>query len=599
MTGTPQRLDQLDPALQQGLEHWRERFLETYGFDSLPDDLPDAALRTITASEFAAGVTLKHWPDLSRDLKDRRPLDELLDRFAAEVLASNAVPNDAKRELRQFRHRMMFRILSDELSGRTTTEQTLRALSLLADRLIDIAMHLGQRYTSERFGELLDEGGETIPLITLGMGKLGGKELNFSSDIDLIFLFPRQGESDGRRCVSAQEYCIRWSQQVVGLLDDNTTDGFVFRVDTRLRPFGDSGPPVTSFAALESYLLQHARTWERYAYVKARIVGTRPPDADQKTLFDELLRPFIYRRYLDYGLFESLRDMHRMIDAERRGLVNNIKLGPGGIREIEFIAQSLQLLRGGSKTELQTRSLRRALQSLAGDRDLSAESAKRLDAAYLFLRKLENYIQARGDRQTHDIPANAVDRAAAAFAMGFDCFDRLAEQLELHRNAVAEEFRAIAYVDEAPETTDDLLDLWESDADAERWAAVLSQREMPDSDSIATQLVEFRQTCKRQKPDKEAQRRIAVFLPQLLDLARNARAPTVAIARVLSILEQVLKRSAYIALLNENPATAVRLMSLCERSTFITGQLARYPGSARRAARPGSVHRCLQQTGAG
>ncbi|MDJ0916774.1 MAG: bifunctional [glutamate--ammonia ligase]-adenylyl-L-tyrosine phosphorylase/[glutamate--ammonia-ligase] adenylyltransferase [Woeseiaceae bacterium] len=571
------QLDELDPLLARGVENWRERFDEAHGLDSIPDALSAYVLRTVAASEFAAGVAVKQWPCLSGEIAGTRTLAELIDDFAGRLTDSGQDVMAAKRELRQFRHRMMFRILADELNGRASTVETLESLSLLADRLIDVAMRLGKAYTAERFGELFDKNDVPIPLITLGMGKLGGRELNFSSDIDLIFLFPRDGESNGRRSVSAQEYCMRWSQQIVGLLDDNTTDGFVFRVDTRLRPFGDSGPPVTSFSALEAYLLQHARTWERYAYVKANIVGTVPTDEDRRTLFEELLLPFVYRRYLDYGLFESLREMHRMIDAERRGLADNVKLGRGGIREIEFIVQSLQLLRGGSRPELQTRSLRSALNSLAGERDLSLESSKRLDDAYLFLRKLENVVQARNDRQTHDLPTTDADRAAAAFAMGYDSFEQLSVELEKHREAVAEEFQSVAHVDDVTEETDDVINLWHAIADERHWLNLMEEKGLPGTEPVAQELASFGKTCIRLKPDAESQKRLALFLPRLLELAREARSPAVAIKRVLTILEQILKRSAYIALLNESPATAQRLMSLCERSTFITEQLARYP----------------------
>jgi glutamate-ammonia-ligase adenylyltransferase len=215
------------------------------------------------------------------------------------------------------------------------------------------------------------------------MGKLGGRELNFSSDIDLIFLYPEGGDSDGQKCLSAQEYFTRVSRQVVALLDEVTADGFAFRIDTRLRPFGDSGPPVTSFAALESYLLQHGREWERYAYIKARIVGPSVPKPVADELMHDLITPFVYRRYLDYGVFESLRDMHGMIKAEvkKREMADNIKLGPGGIREIEFIVQSLQLVRGGSRLELQERGLLRVLPRLVGRHGLGEDSAKSLRSA--------------------------------------------------------------------------------------------------------------------------------------------------------------------------------------------------------------------------
>jgi glutamate-ammonia-ligase adenylyltransferase len=294
----------------------------------------------------------------------------------------------------------MLHILWREVAGVATLEDTLSGLSALADQLLDAAAGFAARQLCERYGVIRNEHGEPVSIVILGMGKLGGKELNFSSDIDLIFLFPSGTDSDGRKCLSAQEYFTRLSRHVVALLDEVTADGFVFRIDTRLRPFGDSGPPVVNYAALESYLLQHGRGWERYAYVKARIVGPQPVAAVVDELYAELISPFVYRRYLDFGVFESLRDMQGLIAAEvkRRELADNIKLGPGGIRAIEFIVQSLQLVRGGSRPDLQDRELLSVLPKLVGGRGLTQADAEVLRDAYQFLRRLENFIQAIRDQ---------------------------------------------------------------------------------------------------------------------------------------------------------------------------------------------------------
>jgi len=228
----------------------------------------------------------------------------------------------------------MLRIVWREVCGLVDLDETLRDLSLLADTLLQEATEQAERLLAPRYGHVADGAGQRVPLVILAMGKLGGRELNFSSDIDLIFLYPADGTTDGARQVSAQEYFGRLTRQIIALLDETTADGFAFRIDTRLRPFGESGPPVVSFAALESYLLQHGRDWERYAYVKARVAGSQPDRGVIDELDRDLIRPFVYRRYIDYGVFESLRKMHDMIAAEvqRRELQHNVKLGPGGIR---------------------------------------------------------------------------------------------------------------------------------------------------------------------------------------------------------------------------------------------------------------------------
>ena len=243
------------------------------------------------------------------------------------------------------------------------------------------------------------------------MGKLGGGELNFSSDIDLILLYPEEGETDGARAIDNAEFFLRLGQKIVQLLATPTVEGFVYRVDLRLRPFGDSGRVALSFGAFEHYLQQHGRDWERYAYVKARPITALEHYA---ALYDDVLRPFVYRRYLDFSVFESLRDMKGMIarEVERRELQDNVKLGPGGIREIEFIVQAFQLIRGGSDRRLQSRELRSVLPLLVGQRLLGAEAVAELEAAYRYLRVVENRLQQWNDEQTHQLPEDEIGRDA-------------------------------------------------------------------------------------------------------------------------------------------------------------------------------------------
>jgi glutamate-ammonia-ligase adenylyltransferase len=381
--------------------------------------------------------------------------------------------------------------------------------------------------------------------------------------------------------VSAQEYFGRLSRQIIALLDETTVDGFVFRIDTRLRPFGDSGPPVVSFGALESYLLQHGRDWERYAYVKARVVGPQPGDDIIEDLHRNLIQPFVYRRYIDYGVFESLREMHAMIAAEvkKRELQDNVKLGPGGIREAEFIVQSLQLVRGGSEPALQSRELQKVLPLLVGPRGLSADGADELRKAYRHLRRLENFIQGIRDQQTHDLPSDDGDRTRLCVAMGYSDWGELRTDFERYRAAISAQFEQIAFRERADDTPFQrrVEQAWESGADEAAWAELLSAEGHSEAAGIADHLARFANDSVTRQIDSSARDRLQRFVPQLVvEIAKSER-PLLALSRTLSIVERVLRRSAYLALLNENRGALARLVDLCARSHYIADQIARYP----------------------
>jgi len=577
-------LETIPVELRDGVARWFDRLVSAHGNVDLPEDFTRQITRLVACSEFASLVLLKEWywfVDCRESLDavpDRAELDSLVDSVRCDVEDIDV----AKERIRRFRYRWMLRILWREIAGVATLGETLTALSDLADRLLDGAAGFAERSLLERFGVVRGEDGEPVSLVILGMGKLGGRELNFSSDVDLIFLYPEGKESDGPKCLSAQEYFTRVSRHIVALLDEMTADGFVFRVDTRLRPFGDSGPPVTSFAALESYLLQHGRGWERYAYVKARIVGPAPPAAVASSLQNDLITPFVYRRYLDFGVFESLRDMHGMIavEVQKREMADNIKLGPGGIREIEFIVQSLQLVRGGARPELQDRELLSVLPKLVGRHGLEATEADALAEAYCYLRRVENFIQAIRDRQTHELPADSIDRARLHLATGCSNWNELRTQLDRYRNLVTTEFEAIAFRDQGK--SDDgpgqhLANLWRNGAEASAWVEQLEQDGFPQADEIAARIAEFAIAPATRQIDVAARRRLQIFMPKLLLRIRESADPATALVRVLVLVEKVLRRSAYIALLNENKQVLTRLIALCERSAYIADEIARYP----------------------
>ncbi len=407
------------------------------------------------------------------------------------------------------------------------------------------------------------------------MGKLGGGELNFSSDIDLVLLYAENGQSDGARALGNDEYFTRLAQHVVRLLEQPTEEGFAFRVDLRLRPFGESGPVVSSAAALEDYLQLHGRDWERYAWVKARAITNQPAYAQ---LFRSSIRPFVYRRYLDFGVLESLAEMKASIEREvqRRELADNIKLGDGGIREIEFIVQSFQLIRGGQDRQLQGSSLRRALPLLAGAKLLPPAAVAELDAAYVFLRRLENRLQMRADQQLHKLPLDEAQRARLATSMGYLDWPQLAAELAAHRSRVAAHFQAVVFG--AAPTRARAPAAWPlADWDLPALEARLAALGLPDPAAAAQLLRDFVQQASIRRLEQAGSRRLAaLWQPLLSDIAATA-APLAVLRRLLRVLEAIASRSAYLALLLHSVRARGRLVELATHGEFLIEQIAAHP----------------------
>ena len=577
----------LPAELQEVVSKWAERIHER-GID-LPRQERDlqVLLRLVATSDFAARVLLREWEWFGAALGSAAfaapPQDTVTRKIADELDSVAADMALVKSRLRQIRNRTLVHILWRTIEGSADLQESLASLSNLADRLVESAVACSGRLLAARFGQARNAAGQVIPLVVLAMGKLGGRELNFSSDIDLIFLYREEGETDGPRLLSAHEYFTRHSQQIVALLDEVTADGFVFRVDTRLRPFGDSGPPVTSFASLESYLLQHGRGWERYAYIKARVISPTDDCATVRELMGDIIEPFVYRRYLDYGVFESLRDMKALIAAEvqKRELASNIKLGPGGIREIEFIAQSLQLVRGGSDPALRTPELQKVLPALANAKGLAASTVNELLAAYAVLRKLENAMQAIDDRQTHDVPQDSVDQLRLARALNYESWQALLDDLDRRREQVRKHFDDMLFSaeDEASQLdlTRVLTNLWDAGAAAEQWQVTLQENEYREAGLLAATITRFATAPLQRRIDATAQRRLGRFMPLLMLALQSKHAPNLILERIVRVIGQVVRRSAYVSLLIENPAVLGRLVGLCEKSAYLAQEIARYP----------------------
>jgi [glutamine synthetase] adenylyltransferase / [glutamine synthetase]-adenylyl-L-tyrosine phosphorylase len=547
-----------------------------------------SAPRVAAASLFVAEACERD-PSLLASLIDSGDLETAAPADALGFFASRAPtwPADAEPDeaglmaaLRRWRTREMVRVAWRDLAGFATIEETLREQSAFAQSAIRQAQLHASRTLLRRHGVPRSAGGVEQRLIVVGMGKLGGGELNFSSDIDLVFLFPEHGDTDGARPLANEDFFTRLGQLLIRLLEARTAEGFLFRVDMRLRPFGDSGALVASFGAFEDYLQGQGRDWERYAWVKARPMTG---EAEYARIYDSAVRPFVYRRYLDYGVFESLREMKAMIEreVERRDLADNVKLGPGGIREIEFLAQSLQLLRGGREPWLRTASLLKALPLLDRSRLLPPGAADDLRAAYDFLRLLENRLQERADEQTHVLPVTQTARDSLAQAMSLADWDTLRTTLDAHRERVSRHFQSVVFGATASDAADGIavdLESAEQVADARALAESLTRLGWPgDPAPTAQRLAQLREDGFVRRLDAAGRRRLQALLPQLLTLIARVPQPAATLGRVLKIIEAIGKRSAYYSLLNERADARARLVEICGYGDFLVRQLAANP----------------------
>ncbi|GBC62733.1 bifunctional [glutamate--ammonia ligase]-adenyly l-L-tyrosine phosphorylase/[glutamate--ammonia-ligase] ade nylyltransferase [Desulfonema ishimotonii] len=490
-----------------------------------------------------------------------------------------------KSGLRRFRRREMIRIAFRDLAGQADLQETLRDLSALADAAIEGASERLYRWHCEKYGTPVSRDGVAQRLVVLGMGKLGARELNFSSDIDLIFAFPEPGMTCGEASpITNDDFFTRLCRRLMHVLSANTADGFVFRVDADLRPAGKSGPLVMNFDVTESYYQEQGREWERYAWIKARVV------AGDKTAGAQLLKrlnPFIFRRYLDYGVFESLREMKQNIALEvrRKGMGDNIKLGAGGIREIEFFGQIFQLIRGGVVPELQARPIQNVLDRLVQEHLIPPDICRELQAAYRFLRNAENRLQEFADAQTHKLPGDGAGRERLALSMGFDGWDAFAGELERHTAAVHGHFNSLLKTEDGADekesghddTGADLTGIWQGQADDEEGRNLLKDAGYGDTETALKRIAEFREILAAKAMGVEGRERIDRLMPLLIrETGRSDRA-TLTLDRIISLIRSIRGRSCYISLLLENPHALDHLVRLADTSSWIVKFLSQHP----------------------
>lgn len=477
--------------------------------------------------------------------------------------------------LRQLRQWQMARFIMRDLGGLCGTQQMMFELSWFADACIEKAC-------SWHYQDMIKVHGMPIgrycnlpqQMVVLGMGKLGAFELNLSSDVDLIFAYPEAGETSGEKVIDNQLFFTRLSQRVVKSLDRVSIDGFVFRMDLRLRPYGQSGALILSFDATELYYADQGREWERYAMIKARCVAG---DKCRGEALLKRLKPFVYRKYTDFSAIQALREMKALINREvrRQSKQNDVKLGAGGIREVEFIAQSYQLIYGGRDEKLQQRGVLNVLDYLGEMGILQGKVAQQLKTAYFFLRDAEHTIQAINDEQTQKLPTDELSLLRVAYALGFTTTESFMQELDLQRQIVRENFEKVIATPQG-----------EKQQEISEWRQIWLEKPHYFEQSLYEHgfnaeecrlLLQLKNDQRLNRMESIARERLEVFMPKLLNALAAVENRGDAVAGLVALIEAVLRRTIYLVLLNENPQALERLVTVAIASPWIIQQLAKQP----------------------
>jgi len=556
----------------------------------LPDDaeFTNALKRVFTFSNFVF-KSCTHFPEFLKDLHDSGDLqrtfkaDEFLEKLIAYLID---VKDDAQlsERLRRFRRYHMVRIAWRDLAGWANLSETMDDLSALADACIDQAVFFLYQWQCIKYGIPTAHDGSQQQLVVFGMGKLGGQELNFSSDVDLIFAYPETGITQGGlESINNEEFFVRLCRQLIKIIGAITTDGVVFRVDMDLRPYGESGPMVMSFDAIEEYYQKQGREWERYAWIKARVVAG---DKDAGETLLKNLKPFVFRRYLDFGVFESLRKMKEKISLEvkRKGMTNNIKIGYGGIREVEFFGQIFQLIRGGVTPLLQERRIQNTLKVLANENYISKKVSDELNMAYIFLRNTEHRLQEFSDQQTHILPSDFISKTRLAASMGFDSPEEFDGHLEKHRKIVHSHFDKLLEIKDSEsidgqtkEIKTGLEAIWENLLEDKKRQKILLAAGYKNFEEVEGLLDHLRNHPSTRSLSSDGRQRLDRLMPLMLKEIGRSENPIVVLNRVVDLIKTIEQRTNYLALLLENPAAIVHMVKLVSASPWIVSFLSRHP----------------------
>lgn len=478
-----------------------------------------------------------------------------------------------KRALRLLRRNVMARVIVRDLNNLADLHEVMQTTSQLAECAINTAIDYLHSWLVEAYGQPVDADGLPQSLIVIGMGKLGGYELNVSSDIDLIFAYESEGETQAEKPMSNQDFFTRLGKKLIAAIDEITEDGFVFRVDMRLRPFGSEGALVSNLYALEYYYQNNGREWERYAWIKGREVT----GGNQVT---KLLKPFVFRKYLDFGAFDSMRDLKIQIqrDVNSKGMHDNIKLGRGGIREIEFIAQVFQLIRGGRDVSLQIKPTLSVLDLLKNMGIMSEQAVSELSEAYYFLRNLEHRLMYQEDAQTHELPKSDESKERIAKAMNFPDWPAFLVQLNQYRSQVQHHFDA-TFNDTG--TAKDAYELeksiWNGAISEQSAIIALENMGFNDADESLRHLEVLHNSGRYQQLPELSRHRFDALMPHVIAQSAKMKNADVTLTRVIDLLDSICRRASYLALLTEHTQALQLLVKLCSSSPWLANYLAQHP----------------------
>jgi glutamate-ammonia-ligase adenylyltransferase len=538
----------------------------------------ETILRTLAASNYAASV-IRRYPEIVPIIIDGVNNKNLNNPFSLfEDLSYNL--ETLKYEIRRYRHLSLCYIASLTVNEVYSVPETISELSKVADNCLKYAAKWSMNKFNEEYGTSYDSNGNKQEIIIMALGKLGGHELNFSSDVDICFIYPDSDIFEAKKPrASEEDLYLNVARSIVDVISDNNEHGFVYRVDLKLRPFGDSGPVVMSSSAMEEYYQLYGREWERYALIKSRIIYGDPIEG--RALMHKL-RPFVYRRYMDFSIFESLREMRVMIEQEikKKDKHDDIKIGRGGIRQIEFIAQSFQLVRGGKDPVFQQRSLLQALEVIKKYKYISGEEHELLVNAYIFLRRVENALQILSDQQVHSLPKLEIDKKRLCVSLGANSWERILIQLNHYRSVVAKIFDKVVKPGENNIYDGPVKvmagDIWHSINDDK--STLLLKEYMPQEyEPFHNAVLEFHHRINSKKIGQKTRTRINKLMPELINVSLEAYDSVEAICRLISLIESIGRRSLYLSLLIENPNILLLVMELCTKSEWIHQQLCKYP----------------------
>ncbi|MCW5607107.1 MAG: bifunctional [glutamate--ammonia ligase]-adenylyl-L-tyrosine phosphorylase/[glutamate--ammonia-ligase] adenylyltransferase [Nitrosomonas sp.] len=538
--------------------------------------------RTLNGNPANEATLLQHlekafqYDDMEYFLRDRSP--------------SIKQETDLNHVLRQLRKHVMLRTITRDIGGLADLAEVMSTMTDLAEISIQFSLQHHYHWLAEpgRFGIPIGKTSKKQqPLLVVAMGKLGGRELNVSSDIDLIFVYPEDGETNGKKTISNHEFFARLGRKLIASLNDYTVDGYVFRVDMRLRPHGENSPLAISFDMLDDYFKTQGREWERHAWIKGRVVAGSAETEDESRLMEQIVRPFVFRKYLDFDAYEAMRRLHMQLrkEVERREMHDNIKLGPGGIREIEFVTQVFQLIRGGRDVDLCIRPTLEVLQCLQKKQQLPHQTVTELVEAYYFLRTLEHRLQYLDDQQTQTLPGNPDDQGRIAIAMGFQDYDRFMHHLDVHRMNVTHHFEFILAAPKKSPAHDVLSPLWQTQthdaAQTEAATSQLSTLGFAEPVKISGRLQQFYQSHFYHQLPESSQQKIDMLMPVLVEVIARFPPVEITLERMLKLLEIVSAQqsspASYLTLLLEHPDTLPRVAKLISISQWASDYLGRHP----------------------